>query len=657
MNPIIQLNQPLINKIAAGEVVERPLSVVKELIENAIDAGASNITVEIADGGLSAIRVTDNGRGIPADQILLAFARHATSKISSLEDLFEVGTLGFRGEALSSIAAVSQVEMITKTSQQEMGVRVEIHGGEVVNRQVAGVVDGTTAIVNNLFYNTPARRKFLKKPATEAGYIADCLQKLALGNPGLTIRYINNGQIAFQTNGNGDLKTAMLNIYGRETAAQLVGISGQLDDMGLHGFIGKPAAARGNRQRQSFFINGRLIQSRLLTQAVEEATKTMLPVGKFPVYALSLSIPFDEVDVNVHPTKMDVRFQDDEGVMRFVRGVIREALTESNLIPEWRESGARSLRAEKSSAGSSSPGTLHHRELDLPQRVYSDVRPHQVDTNPAEAHLSNINQTGLRPSQSPLRQLSASNGDGGEATTRACNDERRAVAGAHNDDRSKSTSDASQPLSLREVGTSDAPLTFFTEYHIIDLIFGTYWLVTQGESLYLIDQHAAHERVLYEEILAKTVAGPIQAQQLLVPISLRLTPREASLLKDNLALFARFGFEIADLNENSPQSGAAITTVPYFFKGPATTNFFTDLLDKLSEAGFSRAGVFAHKTEAIAMAACKTAVKGGDNLTKAEARELIEKMLSLENPFTCPHGRPTIIEITRRELERRFKRG
>jgi len=336
MKPIIQLNQPLINKIAAGEVVERPLSVVKELLENAIDAGASNITVEIAEGGLSSIRVTDNGVGIPAEQILLAFARHATSKIASIEDLFEVGTLGFRGEALSSIAAVAQVEMITKTAGAVTGVRVEIHGGQLISRAEIGTAGGTTVVVSNLFFNTPARRKFLKKPATEAGYIADCLQKLALGNPGLTIRFINNGQITFQASGRGDLKTAMLNVYGHESAAKLVNIDAALDEIRITGLMGKPEIARGNRGRQSFFINGRLIVSKLLTQAVEEAAKSMLPGGKFPVYALNLEIPYEDVDVNVHPTKMDVRFADEDGVYRFICGAVREALTENNLIPEVR---------------------------------------------------------------------------------------------------------------------------------------------------------------------------------------------------------------------------------------------------------------------------------------------------------------------------------
>ena len=624
MKPIIQLNQPLINKIAAGEVVERPLSVVKELLENAIDAGASAITVEIAEGGLSSIRVTDNGVGIPADQILLAFARHATSKIASIEDLFEVGTLGFRGEALSSIAAVAQVEMITKTAGAVAGVRVEIHGGQLISRAEIGTANGTTVLVNNLFYNTPARRKFLKKPATEAGYIADCLQKLALGNPDLTIRYINNGQIAFQTSGRGDLKTAMLNVYGHESAAKLISIDAALDETRLVGLIGKPEIARGNRGRQSFFINGRLIVSKLLTQAVEEATRTMLTSGKFPVYALSLAIPHEDVDVNVHPTKMDVRFADEDGVFRFICGAVREALTESNLIPELRFKEKTKLNSEPA-----------FEQMQVAPITRSDSLP-VVAKN--EHPIIAKNERSVIARSEAMKQSSI----------------MPKFPQMHKTVNPLPPTKLEGILSLKEeVSFEASSQPFFTDYHIIGLIFGTYWLIAQAESLYLIDQHAAHERVLYEEILAITATGTIESQALLIPTPLRLTLAETSLLKDNLPLFTRFGFEITGLEDKSPMLAA----VPYLLKGPAPTGFFIDLLDKISETGFTRSGVHAHKTEVIAMAACKAAVKANDYLTEPEARALVEKMLTLENPFTCPHGRPTIIEITQRELEKRFKRG
>jgi len=683
VKPIIQLNQPLINKIAAGEVVERPLSVVKELIENSIDAGASSITVEIAEGGLTSIRVTDNGAGIPADQILLAFARHATSKIASLEDLFEVGTLGFRGEALSSIAAVAQVEMITKTTGAITGMRVEVHGGQLVSQREIGAANGTTLVVNNLFYNTPARRKFLKKPGTEAGYIADCLQKLALGNPGLTIRYINNGEIAFQTNGRGDLNTAMLNIYGRETASKLINISAEMEKLTLSGLIAKPEAARGNRQRQSFFINGRLIQSRILTQAVEEATKTMLPSGKFPVYALNLAIPHEDVDVNVHPTKMDVRFADEDGVYRFIRGAVREALTESNLIPEVRFSGRREKESEASLEQMLIPRSVQQADATRASSnvVSAPIHPQEtIDSAGLLRHIvprddgagSVLAQANTRLVTSPLSSKPTvdkeipgqARNDGEGMAIHAQGDmlpgdnhlPQPSAVGAASSRPPHNSFHGTSTLSLKEA-LPHSPKPFFDNYHILGLVFGTYWLVTQDDSLYLIDQHAAHERLLYEEILEKTATGEINSQHLVVPIILRLTPRESSLLKENLPLFTRFGFEVTISDETTPQKPAEITAVPTLFKGPVSTEFFTDLLDKISETGFQGAGVYAHKTEAMAMAACKASVKAGDNITEAEAHGLIKKMLSLENPFTCPHGRPTIIEITKRELTRRFKRS
>jgi len=647
VKPITQLNQPLINKIAAGEVVERPLSVVKELLENAIDAGASSVTVEITEGGLSSIRVTDNGVGIPAEQILLAFARHATSKITSLEDLFEVGTLGFRGEALSSIASVAQVEMITKTSGAIAGVRVEIHGGQLVSRAEIGTASGTTVVVKNLFYNTPARRKFLKKPATEAGYIADSLQKLALGNPGLTIRYINNGQIALQTSGRGDLKTAMLNVYGHEAAAKLVNIDAALEETRLTGLIGKPEIARGNRGRQSFFINGRLIDSKLLTQAVEEATRTMLPGGKFPVYALNLTIPHEDVDVNVHPTKMDVRFADENGVYRFICGAVREALTESNLIPE--------VRFKEKTNPASEP-TYEQMQV-TPSATKMSGPPATKCSDPSVIARSEATKQSSIHANTGSPRYPSNNKE--ETDTEILSPSRNNYPATDFTQLHQTTSPLPPikpdgALSLKEDTSPETPSQpFFTDYRIISLIFGTYWLVTQADSLYLIDQHAAHERVLYEEILAITATGAIESQPLLIPTPLRLTQAETSLLNDNLPLFTRFGFEIEGLERKTPM----LTAVPYLLKGPAPTGFFIDLLDKIGETGFTRSSVYAHKTQALAMAACKAAVKANDSLSEPEARALVEKMLGLENPFTCPHGRPTIIEITQRELERRFKRG
>ena len=618
MKPIIQLERNLINKIAAGEVVERPLSVVKELTENAIDAGATTVTVEIKDGGLTLVRVTDNGGGIPANDLPLAFARHATSKIASFDDLMQVQTLGFRGEALSSIAAVAQVEMITKTAEAMTGTRVEIHGGELLSSREIGCADGTTIIVANLFYNTPARRKFLKKPATEAGYIAHCMERLALANPCLTLRYINNGEIVFQTNGNGDLRTVLLNIYGREAASKVAAVEATSNEMQLTGLVGKPETARGNRQHGSFFINGRYIQSRLLTRAVETAMKTMLPSGKFPLFALNLAIPPDRLDVNVHPTKMDVRFADEDEVYNFIESAVRDALEEHNLIPTVR---LRDKVGEKTDAPEVEQLPLpptRSRDYDL-----SDLLPQRhKKTSSRMFELEDLSPPSPAPKLRDMKNASLS------------------------------VREDVPTILIQEPAPQETTEKFFTNCRIQGLIFGTYWLVSQDASLYIIDQHAAHERVLYEEFLQKAREETVHAQTLLIPTPLRLTPQERQILHENRALFSQFGFEISD-SEDNPE----LLSVPFLMRGPMQAGFFTDLLDKMGDTGFSKDSPYTHKTEIIAMAACKAAVKGGDSLSESEARALVEQLLTLNNPFTCPHGRPTIIEITRRELEQRFKRS
>ncbi|MCL2603143.1 MAG: DNA mismatch repair endonuclease MutL [Defluviitaleaceae bacterium] len=612
MKPIIQLEQRLIDKIAAGEVVERPLSVVKELIENAIDAGASVVTVEITDGGLGMIRVTDNGAGIPADELPLAFARHATSKITQAEDLFSVATLGFRGEALSSIAAVAHVEMITKPQHAITGVRAEVHGGRFVNRQVIGCANGTTVIVSNLFYNVPARRKFLKKPATEAGYISDCLQKLALGNPGLCVRYISNGQSVFQTNGNGDLRTVILNVYGREAAGKLLPVDASTSGgthpakHALNGLLGKPEIARGNRSHGTFFINGRYIQSRLLASAAEAAFKTMLPGGKFPLYVLNLTLPAESLDVNVHPTKMDVRFADENAVHDFVHQALEEVLGNHSLFPT-----ARFIRDKENE-------TKELDQIPLEERPREEKNYYTMKTRPEK-------REGLF-----LRE-------GNEAE--------------HKSNLYKDINTREDNSRLFTAPPREEPRYFFRHYQIHGLLFNTYWLISQGESLYLADQHAAHERVLYEELLRSAAESRLHAQPLLSPVPLRLTPREAQILRDNEGHFTRLGFEIVWDGE------PALAAVPFLFKGPIAGGFFMELLDKLSETSPSGENIYANKTELIAMSACKAAVKGGDNLSEEEAHDLLKRLFEMDNPFTCPHGRPTIIEITRRELERRFKRG
>ena len=564
---IRQLDRQLINKIAAGEVVERPLSVVKELTENAIDAGAGAITAEIKEGGLSSIRVTDNGCGIPHDQIMLAFAQHATSKISDIDDLARIGTLGFRGEALASIASVSHVEMVTKTPGTLSGTRVELHGGTMVAKQDIGCTEGTSILVSNLFYNTPARLKFLKKPAQEAGYVTDLLQRLALGYPNIAFRYISNGQTLISTNGNGDQKMVIYNIYGKDTARGLLSVEG--NDM-VSGFIGRPETARSSRSSLNFFINGRYIKSELLQNAIEEAYSGRLPVGRFPVCVLHLNIPPGQVDVNVHPAKLEVRFADERGVYQTVSEAASKALAARELIPAAKP----------------------RRPVRVP--VHVDVRADEAEPE-------------------PLPQIS---------------------------------------LSFAEVPEDHIDSAKPHDFSLIAQIFNTYWLAVRDDELFLIDQHAAHERILYEEGLRELKNKEPQPQQLLEPIDLKLelnlSPGElATVTEYKHVLEEEFGFKF---------EGDALIAVPMMLvSAMANSAFFIELLDKLGNMD-SPLNQITRIREEIAMAACKAAIKAKDAISPAEARALINRMLALENPYTCPHGRPTMVKLTRREIERMFLR-
>ena len=624
MKPITQLDQNLINKIAAGEVVERPLSVIKELVENSIDAQASSITVEITGGGIDSMRITDNGSGIAKDCLPLAFCRHATSKISGFDDLMRVETMGFRGEALSSISSVAQVELITKTSYDSMGSRVVVHGGETIVSEEVGATDGTTVVVSNLFYNVPARRKFLKKPSVEAGQISHAVERLALGNPNLAVRYINDGNIVFMTNGSRELKTAMLRIYGRDVVSGLVEVSGTDRELALSGYVAKPVFARGNRQHESFFVNGRYIVSKLLTLAVESGIKSMFGAGKFPLFVLNLVIPFSQVDVNVHPNKMDVRFSDEEAVYGFVNKCVADGFRGVSLIPEVRLAPRVSLPRFRQGRISDSAGAgggesssesvqlVAGGNITLPANASLDAGrvifpPSSEASPPSHGVQAYERRVYGKPSQTPI-YVGVPDSSGYRR-----NDSQSILADAV----------------------------------ILGQFFSTYWLVTKGESLYLIDQHAAHERILYESFTNELRSGEITVQNLLEPIKLDLGERERKVLEENLVLFGEFGFCV---------DGSEITTVPVIVKGTVALGFFMEILDKLGEPGFSRDSIYSHKKELVSVMACKAAAKAGEALGESDAREIIEKLLLLENPFTCPHGRPTIIEITKREIEKRFGR-
>ncbi len=667
MQKIQLLDSKTINKIAAGEVVESPKSVVKELAENAIDAGASTVTVEIREGGISYIRVTDNGCGIPKEQVKAAFLRHATSKMSQIEDLEHIFTLGFRGEALASIAAVAQVEMVTKTRDEETGTRICISGGEMESIEDTACREGTSITVKNLFYNVPARRKFLKKPATESGYVSDLVNKLALGHPEVAMQYINNGATILHTAGNNDPKTSVFYVYGKDAANAMLPIAFRRGEYAVKGLIGKPEFCRANRNYENLFINGRFIKNAVVSSAVEDAYKTKLLIGKFPVFVLDLEIEPSLVDVNVHPAKLEVRFKNDDEVYEFFYTAVSKALQETILIPKAAlEKKTKEKQPEpEQQTLSELPKREEPTKNEGPQREEFSPMPEGVilskETLPKlERDAVKVDFSGApaggRSVDELLKRKSAVNGVAQKPEPYLVNKMEPAEGKMPVFVQEETAfqkefelrKQAEAPETLEEK-TEESREPFFRNYKVIGQVFRTYWIVEQGESLYLIDQHAAHERILYEELMGRFKEEQIISQRLLTPLMLNLTPSEVEILRDNAALLESFGFELENFGGTY-----ALRSTPYLLQNPSGIGFFTEILDRLAEERIRN--VYDTKILAVATMACKAAVKGHDVLSVQEAEALIHQLLKLEHPFTCPHGRPTIIALTKYELEKMFKR-
>ncbi|WP_317853976.1 DNA mismatch repair endonuclease MutL [Chakrabartyella piscis] len=660
MGHIQLLDTKTINKIAAGEVVESPKSVVKELVENSIDAGATSITVEIKEGGTSLIRITDNGSGIPKEEVKTAFLRHATSKMSQIEDLEEIFTLGFRGEALASIAAVAQVDMLTKTADADLGIAIEVSGGELKEMKDAAATQGTSISVKNLFYNVPARRKFLKKPATESGNVSALMNQFALGHPEISFRYINNGTTMLHSSGNGDWKTAIFYVYGKEVANGMIPISYTKDGYTIKGLIGKPELSRGNRTYENLFINGRYIKNGIVSSAVEDAYKTRLMVGKFPVFLLHLSIHPSEVDVNVHPAKLEVRFKNDNEIYELFYNAIQKTLEKEIFIPKvsWDKKETAKDKPILPKVEQQNLGSI----LEI---VKEFAQEGMVEAQKAETKATNdVAKEIPNPVQPKLERYAPATGGGksvdqllGKKTVpenRVMQDKTPYTAKTPVE-LPKSVELAEKPVTQPVVAKQEAKepenrKAFFNQYKIVGQIFRTYWMVEQGDSMYLIDQHAAHERVLYEEFMGKLQKEPVVSQRLLSPLMLHLTESEIAVMKENKDLLQEFGFEVEQFTEKV----YALQSVPYMFHEPSGVGFFTEILDELAEQKVH--SVYEQKYMSVATMACKAAVKGHDSLSYQEAEALIGQLLKLENPFSCPHGRPTIIEMTKYELEKKFKR-
>ena len=661
--PQIQvLDQITIDKIAAGEVIERPASIVKELVENSIDAKAASVTVEIQDGGISLIRVTDNGSGIEREDIRNAFLRHSTSKIRKVEDLAHIASLGFRGEALSSISAVTRTELITKTKEDTFGTRYVIEGGVEQSLEDAGAPDGTTFLVRQLFYNVPARRKFLKTPMTEAGHVQDLLMRLALSHPEVAFTFINNGQTKMRTSGNGKLKDVIYSIYGREAAANLIELDYSMDGLVMKGYLGKPVITRGNRNFENYFVNGRYVKNAMLSKAIEDAYKDFLMQHKFPFVVIHFQVDGEKIDVNVHPTKMEMRFQRQQDVYNIVYEGVHRTLLEPELIPQVEAPAPKVI----SQPMSESPFLLKPKTAPRPM----EKKPEEKEEPHDEAYfMKKMKERVLSYHQ---RNSSAEVAKKEQIFRPQAQAERikDALARAKEVEKQPQKQAEEQPELIRETPVYETKpvteekaeqLNLFeehllkrekkAEYKLIGQVFETYWLVEFENSLYIIDQHAAHERVLYERTLKEMKNREFTAQYLSPPIILSLSMQEAQVLNENMDRFTRIGFEI------EPFGGEeyAVRAIPDNLFGIAKKELLLEMLDDLAD-GISTSMTPELIDEKVASMSCKAAVKGNNRLSAQEADALIGELLLLENPYHCPHGRPTIIAMTQRELEKKFKR-
>ncbi|SDB09187.1 DNA mismatch repair endonuclease MutL [Eubacterium oxidoreducens] len=621
MPEIEVLDKQTIDKIAAGEVIERPSSVVKELVENSIDAGASMVTVEIKDGGISLIRITDNGCGIDKEQVKIAFLRHSTSKIRSVDDLNSISSLGFRGEALSSIAAVSQVELITKTPRAFSGIRFFIEDGIAGELEEIGAPDGTTFLIRNLFYHTPARKKFLKSAQTEAGYINTLMQHLALSHPDISFQLIINNQPKLRTSGNGSLKDVIYQIYGRDVVKELIEVSFENEIFQMKGFIGKPVVSRGNRNFEHFFVNARYIKSQLLSKCVEDAYKLHLMQHQYPFCVLHLTFQGEMLDVNVHPTKMELRFEQPQLVYDAIVPAIKESLEEQELIIE------------------STP--LHpKKDITKPQR-----RPEPFE----EERLKKIRES-IRedtpyepkyPEHSPQRVSFVK--------------EKEPVIFTNTVKSTPSTCETEEKFIQKKIEDYVPQIEDWKEFKqrevkIIGQVFDTYWLLEYEKKLYIMDQHAAHEKVMFETFMKQYRTKDFTTQMISPPVVLNLSMTEADNLKKHMDSFTSLGYEIEPFGEDS----YCIRGVPANLYGIDLKALFINLLDELSELGKNSTSDLI--TEKIASMSCKAAIKGNQKISFEEAKALLNQILELDNPYQCPHGRPTLVTISQYEMDKKFKR-
>lgn len=699
------LDQNTINKIAAGEVIEKPSSVIKELVENSIDSGATAVTVEVKGGGLSFLRVTDNGAGIKKDEVKLAFLRHATSKLVTVEDLLSISSLGFRGEALASIAAVAQVEMITKTADDVTGLRYQIHGGKEISSEEIGAPGGTTIIVRNLFYNTPARKKFMKTDATETSYIYDLMCRICMSHPEISFKFIANGTDKLFTSGNGKLRDIIYHIYGRDITSNLLEINAENDYMKISGYIARPCISRGNRSFEGYYVNHRYIKSAVLTKAIEDAFRTFVMIHKFPFTEINFQVRPDLLDVNVHPTKMELKFANSQDIYSFTYNAIRETLLFKELIPDVAPGKDPKPETFKQRDVGNAPEAFENKrreeivraeERTVPQSQPEQLRSAETQTSPQQ--LCPIEpQTSsqpVRPVIEIIDETSSSNNKGSDVIDNnkmekpagnyiyadRNNDLERAIVQNRNvvnespaytapaparpsvtaATQDSTVSAASDAAYIEEAGKKYVQQDMFQEkfltkearakHRLIGQLFKTYWLIEYDGKFFIMDQHAAHEKVKYEELMENYKNKKIYSQYLMPPAVVTLSAAEIEFLHENMEMFEALGYQI----ENFGGREFKLNAVPDNLFGLDGRELFIDFIaDASSSAKKVTIDTFIHKLSTMA---CKAAIKGNTEISFKEADALIDQLLKLENPYTCPHGRPTVISMTEAEIEKKFKR-
>lgn len=723
MGNIVLLDELTINQIAAGEVIERPASVIKEMVENSIDAGATNITVEIKNGGISYIKVTDNGKGIAQDDLEIAFERHATSKIRSAEDLNLVTSMGFRGEALASIAAISKVEMISKTEEQETGYRIVVEGGDVLEQEETGCQTGTSITVKNLFYNTPVRYKFLKKDYTEAGYIEDAITRIALVNPTIALKLINAGKTIIQTNGSGDLKSVIYNIYGKDVANGIMEVAYQYEDITISGVIGKPEIARSNRSNQLFFVNKRYIKDKTLTAATEQAYKGLIPIGKFGFVILNMEMNPAKVDVNVHPAKLEVRFEEENKVFQSIYHGIKDTLLKNELVanPNPRETtfeerlqNLREAKKEKQNNGLFGFRKQNERKIEKYTQEESEMKTnhiienHTMDTSDVLEQLKQLQEKKvaettlkepdiayqlenkeekqeekvdieedvpkeIQPEEEVIEKQetieTTKEVEETEQNTQDLDNSSQVEANDFNEMYTKmfgtepiqeeTQQEKEEEEKTNAIDIVKDNLSVFEEieefqkptYKFVGIVFNTYIILEIDKEMYLLDQHAAHERIMYEKVKKNYYSEKNKdSQMLLLPDVITLTHKEMEIAKENMAMFEQAGFMLEEFGENTIKLMGAPTVCVDL----DTKELFLETLDEINTV--ARTAKQEKEEKFIATVACKAAVKANMALDEREVESLMDKLLVLPNPFTCPHGRPTVIKMTQYDIERKFAR-